>query len=723
MIDRQGENPLRQCPACLYYNIKKMNRFLAIIALCTALTASASSDSVKVVKGQVSDYYIPVVTNYDVTGTVTDTQGSPLEGATVMWLYSPAHCNTDAQGRFSLVATDHDSLLCVHYPGKEMTVVKRHSGQREVNIALPVKTSGSIAHPRREAQATRWYDPHHATTSTYCNPLNISYNYEPWNNNTRQGGSFRSSADPMGLTYKGEYYLFSTNQGGFHYSRNLSDWDFCQASFQRYPDDDDECAPAAWVVGDTLFYTGSTYEGLPIWYSTNPKSGRWRRAVERNTLPTWDPYIFLDDDGRLYEYYGSSNEYPVKGVEISREDFTPISKIHDLVLLQPDKHGWERFGMNNDDEVTLKPFMEGAFMTKHGGKYYFQYGAPGTEFKVYADGVYVGNNPLGPFTYQKHNPMSYKPGGFVQGVGHGGTFADLKGNYWHVGTCMLSLKYKFERRIGLYPTAFDADGVMYSTTAFGDYPCWNADHDIKNPNDRFTGWMLLSFNKPCTVSSCDSTLTAASLTDENMRTYWSAASGSDKEWIELDLGGNREVRALQLNFYDRKTLQHNRANDIYYQYRILASNDGKQWMLVVDKSDNDRDVPHDYIELREPLNTRYLRIENLHMPSGGHFCLSEVRAFGKAAETLPPAVKKLTVKRNKGDLRNAMISWTAVEGAYGYNIYYGIAPDKLYHCITVNGDTQYDMRGLDLGTDYYFSIEALAETGRSPLSKIVKLNH
>ncbi len=208
-----------------------------------------------------------------------------------------------------------------------------------------------------------------------------------------------------------------------------------------------------------------------------------------------------------------------------------------------------------------------------------------------------------------------------------------------------------------------------------------------------------------------------------MRTYWSAASGSNDEWVVMDLGGMREVRALQLNFYDYKTLQHNRANDIYYQYRILASDDGKQWMLVVDKSDNDRDVPHDYIELREPLNTRYLRIENLHMPSGGHFCLSEVRAFGKAAGTLPPAVKKLTVKRDKGDLRNAMISWTAVEGAYGYNIYYGIAPDKLYHCITVNGDTQYDMRGLDLGTDYYFSIEALAETGRSPLSKIVKLNH
>ncbi len=696
-----------------------MKRFLVIIATCHALSAIASTDSVKVVKGQVSDYYIPVVSQYEVSGMVSDEQGMPLEGATVMWLYSPAHSNTDAQGRYSLVATDGDTNLCVHYPGKEMAIVTRQPGQHTVNITMTDKNSGSIAPPRRPAQATRWYDPHNTSSSTYCNPLNISYNYEPWNNNTRQGGSFRSSADPMGLTYKGEYYLFSTNQGGFHYSRNLSDWDFCQASFQRHPADDDECAPAAWVVGDTLFYTGSTYEGLPIWYSTTPKNGRWRRAVERNTLPTWDPYVFLDDDGRLYEYYGSSNEYPVKGVEISREDFTPISKIHGLVLLHPERHGWERFGMNNDDEVTLKPFMEGAFMTKHNGRYYFQYGAPGTEFKVYADGVYVGDHPLGPFTYQQHNPMSYKPGGFVQGVGHGGTFSDLNGNYWHVGTCMLSLKYKFERRIGLYPTAFDQDGVMYTVTAFGDYPCWNADHDIKNPADRFTGWMLLSHGKTCTVSSTDSTLTAASLTDENMRTYWSAASGTNQEWIEMDLGGLRQVRALQLNYYDHKTVQHNRANDIYYQYRILASEDGQHWTLVVDKSDNDRDVPHDYIELRETLNTRYLRIENVHMPSGGYFCLSEVRVFGLAQGDLPAPVKRFSVNRDKQDPRNAIITWAPVKEAYGYNIYFGTAPDKLYHCITVNGDTQYDLRGLDIGTRYYFAIEALAETGRGPISRII----
>ena len=697
--------------------VKKILLSSGIAFSALAGNALPPEDSIKVVKGQVSDYYIPVVNQYEITGMVVDEQGNPLEGATVMFFSSPVHCNTDAEGRYKLKATDNDVHLYVYYPGKSFADVKRAVADRQVKIVMPPEKHKSVQ--RQPAQATRWYDPVHPVTRTYCNPMNISYNYEPYNNNVQSGGSFRSSADPMGLTYKDEYFLYSTNQGGFHYSKNLSDWEFAPASFQRRPTDDDMCAPAAFVSGDTLFYTGSTYEGLPVWYSTSPKSGRFKRAIERNTLPSWDPCLFLDDDGKLYLYYGSSNEYPLKGVEISRDDFRPVSKIYDIMMLRPEEHGWERFGMNNDDEVTLRPFTEGAYMTKHDGKYYFQYGAPGTEFKVYADGVYVSDSPLGPFTYQQHNPMSYKPGGFVQGVGHSGTFQDLKGNYWHVGTCMLSLKYKFERRIGLYPTAFDPDGVMYSTTAFGDYPCWNADYDIKNPSDRFTGWMLLSYEKPVKVSSTDSIYSSSNLTDENMRTYWAAKTGEPGEWIEIDLGAMKHIKAIQLNYYDHKSVQHNRANDLYYQYRIYSSDNGTDWTLAVDKSDNDKDVPHDYIELGETLDARYLKLENIHVPSG-NFCLSEFRVFGFADGEKPLPVRNFKVARDKQDKRNAMISWNPSSDAYGYNIYYGIAPEKLYNCITVNGADHYDFRGLDLGTTYYFAIEALNESGRSALSKVVK---
>ena len=50
--------------------------------------------------------------------------------------------------------------------------------------------------------------------------------------------------------------------------------------------------------------------------------------------------------------------------------------------------------VNIMDNTFLDPFIEGSWMTKHNGKYYFQYGAPGTEFSGYADGVVVGDNPL-----------------------------------------------------------------------------------------------------------------------------------------------------------------------------------------------------------------------------------------------------------------------------------------------------------------------------------------
>ncbi len=684
----------------------------------TALTVPAATDSIRVVKGQVSDYFITVTPQHTIRGTVCGPDGRALEGATVMFFASPIHATTDADGRFSITGSPADTALYVYYPGMQL---ENHStAGRTDGVRVQLRPAGPRAlQARTKAVATRWYDHDNYKPQTFCNPINISYNFEPYNNNVRPNGSFRSSADPMALMYGNEAFLFSTNQDGFHYSRDFTEWEFALASFKRRPTDDDQCAPAAYVSGDTLFYTGSTYEGLPVWYSTDPKSGKFRRAVDRNALPSWDPCLFLDDDGKLYLYYGSSNEYPLKGVQVSRQDFYPVSKIHDVMALHPDEHGWERFGMNNDDTSTLAPFTEGAYMTKHNGRYYLQYGAPGTEFKVYADGVYVSDSPLGPFVYQKHNPMSYKPGGYVQGSGHGGTFRDSNGNYWHVSTCMLSLKYKFERRIGLYPTAFDSDGVMYSSAAFGDYPNYNALHNIANPAARFAGWMLLSYRKPVTVSSTDSTYVAANATDESMRTYWAAAGSAPGEWIAVDLLRPVTVRAIQLNHYDHKTDQHDRASDLYHQYRVYASDNGSDWTLIADKSDNDKDVPHDYIELATPLQTRHIKVENLHMPTG-HFAVSGLRVFGNADGPAPATPKGLKAVRSKTDPRNAMISWKAVDRAYGYNVYYGIAPDKLYNAITVLDGTSYDMRGLDRDSDYYFAIEALGESGRSDISKAIK---
>jgi hypothetical protein len=488
---------------------------------------------------------------------------------------------------------------------------------------------------------------------------------------------------------------------------------------------------------------GSTYESLPVWFSTDPKSGRWQHLGDSTRLPAWDPALFCDDDGKLYLYYGSSGTIPVKGVELERITFMPkgdqalykeiydateildkqkaVGEIKELVGLKPDIHGWERFGMNNDDPLApWGHFIEGAWMNKNKGKYYLQYGAPGTEFKVYADGVWISEKPLGPFTYQKHNPFAYKPGGFIMGCGHGNTFQDNFGNYWHTGTCMISVKYKFERRIGLYPAGFDKDGVMYTITSFGDYPTFLPIDSTDQSMGRFTGWMLLSYKKKAEASSTDSLHHVANAFDEDIRTYWSAQNNKPGEYLKVDLGRIMEIRAIQINYADHKAHQYGKAMDLYHQYKIYHSRDGQNWTLLLDKSYNDKDIPHDFVELIKPASCRYLKLENIHMATG-NFAISDFRVFGNGLGEKPEIVKNFIVERSNTDPRNAILNWTSVENAYGYNIYFGTESGKLYNCITVNGECTYDFRGMDIGTEYYFSIQALNENGVSEKTNTIRI--
>ena len=554
---------------------------------------------------------------------------------------------------------------------------------------------------------------------TYCNPINLDYGYTPIPNFATQG-KHRATADPVIVNYKGDYYLFSTNQWGYWWSSDLSNWNFVSKSFLR-PEHkvyDDLCAPSVWIQGDTMLVFGSTYErNFPIWMSTNPKGNDWKEVVENFDIGGWDPAHFVDDDGRLYMYNGSSNVYPLYGVELNRKTFEPIGTRKEMLLLRPDRYGWQRFGEHLDN-TFLDPFMEGAWVTKHNKKYYLQYGAPATEFSGYADGVAVGSTPLGPFEHQSL-PLSWKAGGFARGAGHGATFQDNWKNYWHVSTMVVSVKNNFERRVGIWPTGFDKDDVMYTNTAFGDYPHYlptKADDHLKS---RFTGWMLLNYNKPVQVSSTLGGYRANYAVDESIRTYWSAATGKSGEWIQTDLGAEATVNAVQLNYADQDAEFLGKQQGIYHQYELLYSIDGKKWQMLVDKSKNKTDVPHDYIELKRPVKARYIKMVNLHMPTG-KFAISGLRVFGKMELAKPAAVKDFLVLRTEKDKRSAWIRWTTNDDAYAYNVYIGTDPDKLYNCIMIYGANEYWYKGMDKEKPYYFRIEALNENGQSKLSDIIK---
>jgi xylan 1,4-beta-xylosidase len=559
-----------------------------------------------------------------------------------------------------------------------------------------------------------------AQQKTYCNPINIDYGYTPIPNFS-EWGRHRATADPVIVNYKGDYLLFSTNQWGYWHSADLLNWTFVSRKFLRPWNNvyDELCAPAVGIMGDTVLVMGSTYtRDFTIWMSTNPKGNEWKPLVERFDIGGWDPDFFTDDDGRLYMYNGSSNKFPLYGIELNRKTLQPIGTRKEMYLLEPDRYGWQRFGEHMDN-TFLDPFIEGAHVTKHNGKYYLQYGAPGTEFSGYADGVVVGSSPLGPFVPQS-DPLSIKLGGFARGAGHGATFQDNRKSYWHISTIMISVKNTFERRLGIWPAGFDREGVMWCNTAFGDYPHFLPEADRPGA---FTGWMLLNYNKPIQVSSTLGGFTANYANDEDLKTYWSAASGNAGEWIQTDLGAVCKVHAFQLNYADQNvaTDRLGKRTDQYHQYKAHYSVDRKKWSLLIDKSKNQRDIPHEYVELPAAVQARYLRIENVHMPTGT-FALSGLRVFGKGVGPVPETPKQFFVLRTEKDKRSAYIKWSPVDGACGYNIYYGTAPDKLYTSIMVLGNNEYWLKTMDRTKPYYFSIEAFNESGLSTQYPVQTVN-
>jgi hypothetical protein len=311
-----------------------------------------------------------------------------------------------------------------------------------------------------------------------------------------------------------------------------------------------------------------------------------------------------------------------------------------------------------------------------------------------------------------HNPCSSKPEGFIAGAGHSSTFQDKYGNYWHISTMTISQKHMFERRLGLFPMFFDKEGTLYTNTEFGDFPYTIPQKKISKPEELFPGWMLLSYNKPITVSSELTDHPKQYSADEEIRTYWSAQTGNKGEWISMDLQKQSVINAIQINFAENNTQLHGRKESIYYQYMLEYSNDNKTWKLLADKTLNKTDVPHDFIQLTVPVKARFIRVTNYHVPDGT-FAISGLRVFGKGPGTLPGKVEDFRISRTQNDKREVKLNWKNNHNAVGYNIRYGEAADKLYHNYQVLDSNSLTIRSLNRNQKYYFKIDAFNETGIS----------
>ena len=590
---------------------------------------------------------------------------------------------------------------------------------------------------------------------TYCNPLDLGYRYQHMKEGERIAG-FREGADPTLVYFKGKYYLFVSMSAGFWYSDDLLHWDFhADPDLLIY-----DYAPDVRQVGDYLYFCASRKgRNCPILRTADPLTEPFTEVS--CSFDFWDPDIFCDDDGRVYFYWGCSNTTPIWGVELDPATMEPIGEKRPLISGCEEALGYERPGDNGivDREASVlyksvhqfyneatgklelppqmaqvpglnaevltamynaigKPYIEGAFMTKHDGTYYLQYACPGTQYNTYADGVYTAKDPLGPFTLQTSNPFSAVPGGFMTGAGHGSTIADKYGNYWHAATMRISVNHDFERRVGLFPAGFDADGVLFCNQNFADYP-----HEI--PAGKFDAaavqpcWMLLSYRKAVTASSTAEGSAPANAVNETCRDWWSAGSDKPGEWLCVDLGAESDVRAIQVNMADEKLVVDFPADSYgddrktrrietrpqLSHYRVETSLDGEAWTL---REDVARECSNGYYAYADGIRARYIRVMGGALPYGQTLRISGLRVFGNGAGARPTAAKAAAVRV---DALDGKISWQHLDNAQGCNVRYGTAPDKLYHSWLVYDADEVTLSTLMAGQTYYICVDSFNENG------------
>ena len=584
----------------------------------------------------------------------------------------------------------------------------------------------------------------------FCNPVNVNYRYQ-FNQDPRRGGALqicREAADPSMILFQGRYYIFASMTLGVWVSDDLVSWEN-----RRLPDELPlyDYAPDVRVIGDWVYFCASNREhNCDRWRTKDVLNGPYEKI--EGSFPYWDPNLFLDDDGRVYFYWGCSNATPIWGVELNPDTMQPLGEKTAVIDGHPYEIGYERVGEDNstlpasEAEVEAKyqafikargvpeaaipadvkpmirgmfsnrPFIEGAWMDKFEGRYYLQYAAPGTQYNTYSDGVYVSDSPLGPFTLAANNPYSYTPGGFLPGAGHGSTMQDKTGNWWHVSTMRISVNHDFERRVGLWPAGFDKDGELFCNQRYGDWPMAAEGDPWRDPE-----WMLLSVGKAATASSFLPGHEPDKATEENVQSWWRAASKGRDEWLCVNLGEVFDVHAVQVNFADDRIdvpcpgeirpgsqARYIDEAEQLTQWKLEGSVDGENWFVIEDKSDARTDLSHDLVVREEGFNARYLRLSDMAVPFEQNPCVSGLRVFGLGSGER--AAASVFTATRMGDL-DMVVQIKEQGNALGYNILFGSSPEKLYHSSMVFAAGSHRVGALIKDREYFVRVDAFNENG------------
>ena len=154
---------------------------------------------------------------------------------------------------------------------------------------------------------------------TFCNPLNIDY--QPYEKRAR------TAADPVIVPFENKYYLFCSlyagGVSGYRISDNLLDW-----KLVKFPDHilekvlnkrGEGYAPAVFAKDGYIYWM--RLDSKVVIRSKNPSDANSWEVFSENGHLSFDPCFFLDDDGKVYNYFGALES---NVAELKPDDFSVV---------------------------------------------------------------------------------------------------------------------------------------------------------------------------------------------------------------------------------------------------------------------------------------------------------------------------------------------------------------------------------------------------------------
>ena len=234
-------------------------------------------------------------------------------------------------------------------------------------------------------------------------------------------------ADPQIAAFNNKFYIYPTTDGfanwlgtQFHAfsSSDLVAWKDEGVILDLGPDvswaDDRAWAPSIALKSGTYYFYFAAAQAIGVATASSP-TGPFKDALGHALIAQGafgvqaiDPYVFMDEDGRSYLYFGSGSSARV--VELNA----------DMVSFK-----------GTPQTIDVAGFREASVAFKRKGMYYFMYSENDTRSEDYNVAYGMGSSPMGPFTKAAVNPvLSKDTANGILGPGHNSVLALPNGDYY-----------------------------------------------------------------------------------------------------------------------------------------------------------------------------------------------------------------------------------------------------------------------------------------------------